>query len=410
MAAPSMLLTLVEDTCVLVAGSYLLTRGRALEILLDARRRPAQTLLLGVYFAALAAIQDLLPESQHPYAPSTLVVTFAASVGGPWVGLLASVGAIGTALVLRELPVALATPPALLASLLSGTLLGRRLGMQGGFQTGVVAQAMALVANALAYRSLGRTLDLAPAVATVIANGFGVLLMTQIVRDAKVRLEANRLAIENEAARARMVQFELQALRSRLNPHFLYNTLSTIAALCTVAPAGARKASVRLGELMRRALEIDVRRPVPLGEEIENCRAYLDIECLRLGDRLQVDWRIDPALLAVPVPALALATMVENAVLHGVGGRMGAGRVRIDARRSGDRALVSVRDDGPGIPSRVRRQLDPEQGDRPHGLALVNRELVLRCGESARLRIHGWQGKGSLVAFSVPIGPVGGAR
>lgn len=405
-----MLLTIVEDTCVLVAGSYLLTRGRTLDILLDTRRRPMQTLLLGAYFAGLAAVQDLLPESQHPYAPSTLVVTFAASVGGAWVGVLASIGAIGTALVLRELPVALATPPALVVSILSGTLLGRRLGMRGGFQTGVVAQAMALVANALAYRTLGRSFDIAPAVATVVANGFGVMLMTQIVRDAAVRREANQLALENEAARARMVQFELQALRSRLNPHFLYNTLSTIAALCTVAPAGARTASVRLGELMRRALEIDVHQPVTLGEEIDNCKAYLEIECLRLGDRLNIDWCVDASLASTRVPVLALATMVENAVLHGVGGRLGAGSVRIDARRSGNLALVSVRDDGPGIPGRVRRQLDPEQGDRPHGLALVNRELVLRYGEAARLRIHGWPGQGSLVAFAVPIVDGEGAR
>ncbi len=409
MVVTEWIFTVLEDTCVLVAGAYVLTRGSALAILLDARRKPAQTWVLGLYFAGLATVQDLLPESQHPFAPSTLVVTFAASIAGPMVGIITAAGAIATALLLHELPVALATPPALIASILSGTLLGKRLGMRGGFQTGVVAQSMAVVANALAYRSLDQAFDFPTAAVTVIANGFGVLLMTMVVRDAALRNEANRLALENEANRARGVRFELDALRSRINPHFLNNTLTTIAALCTVDAYKARTATVRLGELMRRALEIDLNKEVPLWSEIANCRGYLEIEELRLGHRLQSRWEIEHNLDGAFVPALSLTTLVENAVLHGVAPcRMGYRTVTITLKRSGNHALIAVKDDGVGFPAEARSTLDPDAGSRPHGLAMVNRQLTLRHGRRSRLRVHGAPGQGTLVAFTVPLDSDGG--
>lgn len=405
MAVLEWVFTLLEDTCVLVAGAYVLTRGRTLSILLDEKRGLSRTALLGLYFALLAAVQDLLPGSQHPFAPSTLVVTFAASIAGPTVGILAAIGAVTTALLLHELPVALSTPPALLASIVSGTLLGKRLGMRGGFQTGVVAQSIAIAANALAFRTMGRTFDLAPAVVTVLANGFGVLMMTVVVRDAAVRQDAARLALENEASRSQMVQFELQALRSRLNPHFLYNTLTSIAALCTVDPYKARTATVRLGELMRRVLEIDLWKTVPLWSEIAHSRGYLEIEGMRLGTRLQTRWEIDRDLEAVGVPALSLTTLVENAVLHGVAPcTAGHQTIIVTVRRSGNMALVAVKDDGMGFPPAARATLDPESGPRPHGLAMVNRQLLLRFGKASRLRIHGAPGSGTLAVFAVPIG------
>jgi len=265
---------------------------------------------------------------------------------------------------------------------------------------------MAIVVNALAYHSFGRAFNMPEAVVTVLANGFGVLLMTLVVQDAAIRQEATQLAIENAVNRSRLVQYELETLRERLNPHFLNNTLNSIAALCTVEPYKARTATVRLGELMRRALEIDLSRPVPLWSEIANCRGFLEIECLRLGERLQARWDIDRVLEEVEVPALSLTTLVENAVIHGIAPcRDGFRTVTIHLRRFGETAIVAVADDGMGFPNTARSNLDPEQGMRPHGLAMVNRQLVLQHGRRCRIRIFGGPGRGTLVVFAVPVPP-----
>ena len=123
-----------------------------------------------------------------------------------------------------------------------------------------------------------------------------------------------------------------QALQARIHPHFLFNTLNTIASLIRGRPEQAEQAVLDLADLLRSALA--QRKTIPLREELELTRHYLAIESLRLGDRLRVDWRLDPDLpLELPIPALLLQPLVENAIYHGLQGLPEGGILTIQVER-----------------------------------------------------------------------------
>jgi signal transduction histidine kinase len=147
-----------------------------------------------------------------------------------------------------------------------------------------------------------------------------------------------------------LVQADLQALKMQLHPHFLFNALHTIGALVRT---GDRDNAVRvvagLGDLLRRVLEGAAQQEVPLKQELEFVRNYLDIEQVRFRDRLKVAINAEPDVLDAKVPHLILHPLVENAIRHGIGPHVRAGCVIIGAQRLDDRLHLVVRDDGPGI-------------------------------------------------------------
>ncbi|MCG3202257.1 MAG: hypothetical protein NFCOHLIN_02137 [Gammaproteobacteria bacterium] len=123
-------------------------------------------------------------------------------------------------------------------------------------------------------------------------------------------------------------QARFEALQARIRPHFLFNCMNTIASLTRVRPAAAEKAVEDLADLFRASLA-DARSHLTLGEELRLCRQYLDIEALRLGERLRVEWDVDRLPSDAVLPALTLQPLVENAVYHGVEPRPDGGVVRI---------------------------------------------------------------------------------
>lgn len=161
-------------------------------------------------------------------------------------------------------------------------------------------------------------------------------------RDAKERrLEAVQLG-------AMLQQAQLQALRSQLNPHFLFNTLHSIAELIHEDPRRAEQMLLQLGELLRKSLKSQAIE-VPLSEEIDFIRSYLAIEQMRLGDRLEVVWNVDASVLQLLVPSLILQPIVENAIQHGIAPSARHGRLEITAGRADGRLHLEVRDNGPGL-------------------------------------------------------------
>ncbi len=179
------------------------------------------------------------------------------------------------------------------------------------------------------------------------------------------RREAELLQAKTEA--------ELAALRARIDPHFLFNTLNSIAALIGEDPAKAEAVTWQLSSLFRYALQANRRGLVTLREELEIVRRYLEIEQVRLGSRLAYEIDVDPALVGEPIPALLLQPLVENAIKHGIAPQVGGGFVRLDGRREGDRARLRVRDSGAGAGSaagtgegldNVRQRLDALYGGR----------------------------------------------
>jgi two-component system LytT family sensor kinase len=167
-------------------------------------------------------------------------------------------------------------------------------------------------------------------------------------------LEYHRRYREGELAQSqletRLAHAQLEALRAQLHPHFLFNTLNAISVLVRKQDtAGSIRMLTGVSELLRMALNNTGRQHVPLHEDLDFLERYLDIEQTRFQDRLQVSRDIDPATLGALVPNLILQPLVENAIKHGLATRSGAGRVELRASRHGDRLVLEVLDDGPGL-------------------------------------------------------------
>ena len=180
-------------------------------------------------------------------------------------------------------------------------------------------------------------------------------------------------------------QAQLQALRSQLNPHFLFNALHSIAELVHENPALAEKLIVRLGELLRQVLQSSTLQEVPLADELDFIRGYIDIEQMRLGDRLRVEWDVPPELLAARVPSLILQPLVENAIQHGIAPTSRPGVLTIRARREDQSLLLEIRDTGPGLAQAI---------DRREGIGLSNTSARLQrlYGDRQKLELIGDDG------------------
>lgn len=149
-----------------------------------------------------------------------------------------------------------------------------------------------------------------------------------------------------------LVQARLQALRMQINPHFLFNTLNTISALIHENPDAADRMIVRLSGLLRRTLDRGDVQEVPLREELDFLRGYLEIEQMRFPDRLTVTYDIEPKTNELLVPHLILQPLVENALRHGILPREEAGRIEISAHLvDGEHLELKVRDNGNGLPN-----------------------------------------------------------
>lgn len=144
----------------------------------------------------------------------------------------------------------------------------------------------------------------------------------------------------------RAKQAELEALQARIRPHFLFNTLNTGAALVHQRPEEAERLLVDLADLFRAALAGP--RDIPLADELALARRYLEIESLRFGDRLGVDWHLPAPLPAVTVPALSIQPLVENAIRHGIERIPGGGRIEVAVHSTGGSVVIRVTNPLPG--------------------------------------------------------------
>jgi sensor histidine kinase YesM len=189
------------------------------------------------------------------------------------------------------------------------------------------------------------------------------------------------------------------ALQAQLNPHFLFNTLNTIAVLVRDGDrAGATGIIEHLSEVLRRTLGRHRTNEVPLQEELELVQEYLAIEQARFSDRLHTEFQIDNATLSAAVPGFALQHLVENAIRHGIARRSEAERVTVTARRDSDNGNMlelSVTDDGPGIDAQAAI---PEG----HGIANTRERLRALHGDRASLTVVRVAEGGTIATLRLP--------
>lgn len=220
----------------------------------------------------------------------------------------------------------------------------------------------------------------------------GMCSVSRLSRQVRER-ELNAAKAESLRIRA-----EMEALRGQLDPHFLFNTLHSITALVREDPVRAEEALLQFGELLRHVIAkkregVD---ELPLREELAFIDRYLELEKLRLGERLRVERNYEPEALDCWIPAFTVQPLVENAIRHGIAPHRQGGTIRLAAEVVSGQLRLSVHDDGPGAAPGTWTQ---SQGV---GLTAVRQRLELRHGTGAGLRVTSAPGEGFGVNLFLP--------
>jgi two-component system sensor histidine kinase AlgZ len=254
----------------------------------------------------------------------------------------------------------------------------------------------ALIAAAAAFTAtrglLGlHQLRLGPAFALLI---MAFALAWRTVNDTTRVLfdRAQRRGAQVAEARAALADARVAALQARMQPHFLFNALNTVAGLARTDPAAAEATVEDLCAILRASLTGDGRPTRPLADEIAIARAYVAVEQRRLGARLAVTWNCADDAGAVLVPAWSVQPLVENAIRYGVAPRIDGGAVIVDAHRDGITVTVRVRDEGDGFARGWKEGT---------GLGSLRERLAFLYGDRASLTVR--SDPGGDVAMTVPI-------
>lgn len=223
---------------------------------------------------------------------------------------------------------------------------------------------------------------------------YGVILLVGWMVDSREKLARQRM----EAAQLseQLAKAQLSALRQQIEPHFLFNTLNTIAGLVREGRGeNAVDMIAGLSELLRRTLQSSDRQEVALGEELEIAEKYLEIEKARFAERLQVTVEVAEELRGARVPSLILQPVVENAVKHGVAKRVQGGTIGISAARENGALELCVKNDGPGFAEGWEKER------RGIGLENVRERLRSLYGEGGALKVEE-RAEGAVVRIVVP--------
>jgi signal transduction histidine kinase len=196
---------------------------------------------------------------------------------------------------------------------------------------------------------------------------------------------------------AQLAQAQLQALKMQIHPHFLFNTLNSIAALLHKDAEAADRMIARLGDFLRMTLKRSDAAAVDFEQELEFLKCYLDIEHIRFQDRLTVEMDIEPRTLTILVPNLILQPIVENAVRHGIAKQTAPGRITIRAHQQSNRLIMQVEDNGPGLKT--------EANGNVSGIGLSNTRARLEqfYGDDFDLQIANSNGRGVTVTVDIPV-------
>ena len=228
---------------------------------------------------------------------------------------------------------------------------------------------------------------------------FGVavyLCMVGIEHATRYFIEAREREVQVARLSEQLSSAQFAALQAQLNPHFLFNTLNTIAVLVRENErASAVRIVEHLSELLRSTLNRQRTNEVTLGEELELVRQYVAIEQARFSDRLRPEFSIPDAFLSAAVPSFALQQLVENAIRHGIARRTDAGLLIVAAERDGEFLRLTVIDDGAGIDP----QLAPPAG---HGIENTRERLRALYGARASLEITSRPEGGTIATLRVP--------
>ncbi len=210
-------------------------------------------------------------------------------------------------------------------------------------------------------------------------SAYVLILLAGYLHDyqSRYRKESVRAA----RLRTEMVQAQLQSLKMQIQPHFLFNTLHTISALVKESPAQAERTVVRLSDLLRLTLEHGKRSEICLDDELQMVRLYLEIECTRYEERLNVEYQVDENTRTAIVPSFILQPLVENAIRHGIAHAPGAGHIVLTSERRDTNLFLNVRNTGAGLHRNTFRE--------GVGLSATRSRLEFLYGDHYQLVLRG---------------------
>jgi two-component system LytT family sensor kinase len=227
---------------------------------------------------------------------------------------------------------------------------------------------------------------------------FVVLLATVLCVATPIKIWNNaRIEHRLQEQETLLLAAKITALSNQINPHFLFNTLTSISSLIRTQPDTARMLIIKLSGLLRRLMR-STDHFVSLREELESIDEYLDIEVVRFGPQLKVVKRISPDTLDVIVPSMILQPLVENSIKHGLARKIGGGRITITTALRDRQMLIEVHDDGLGM---SEERLEQAFGEGI-GLSNVNERLRTIYGENCQLRLKSTPGQGTSASIEIP--------
>jgi two-component system LytT family sensor kinase len=227
---------------------------------------------------------------------------------------------------------------------------------------------------------------------------FFVVLSTVVAVATPIKIwNSARIEYRLQEQAQLLLAAKIEALKSQINPHFLFNTLTSISSLIRSQPDTARTLILKLSALLRRLLRSH-QHFVSLREELESIDEYLDIEVIRFGPKLRVRKEISPDTLDVVVPSMILQPLVENSIKHGFARKVGPGVITIRSRLERGRAVIEVEDDGLGF--MIERLEQPMSSGI--GLANVRERLAVIYGDQYQLKLTSEPGRGTNARIEVP--------
>jgi sensor histidine kinase YesM len=237
-------------------------------------------------------------------------------------------------------------------------------------------------------RFIGFTFADAVLCSVAVAFVYYVKRSTRIAADLRAEAQKHE-QVERENAEARV-----SLLQAQIEPHFLFNSLASIRRLYETDPARGRAMLRHLSSYLAASLPALRETRSTLGRELALAVAYLNVQKIRMAARLSVEVNVPAELQALPVPPMMLATLVENAIVHGVGPVPGGGAVRIGARRAGDRLVIEVADTGQGLQDTWGTGI---------GLANIQARLTTEFGTAAACNLQAREGGGATATIELPL-------
>ena len=387
---------LLVSACILVTLAFLMTRARLLPDLLKPRMSLRDQVVIALLFVGMGTAEVLVPDASYMNL-RIVAVAAAGLLGGRWVGLFIGI-------VITYLAAEFAAPkgmpvPIGVSMILGGLAAGWVHDFRPTFSFRPLAGFL-VGAGVSGFRDLmnffldhSKTTTLLGGVEAAALQGLSVALILLVIEQARSQ--------ESQARATAMA--EVRALQARMNPHFLFNSLNTLSALSEIDPAAVPQAAAQLGKFLRASIDLPEQQFVTLRQEMEVVDAYLEVEALRLRDRLVVSKDVDPSVLEARVPPFLVQPLVENAVRHGIHPLTKGGTVTISAKGNGARLVVTVMDDGVGMGEVERSRVYESSDGHAHALSLIRRRLVGLYGSKFEALVESRLGEGAKFTVSIPL-------